>query len=232
MSGESALGGRIKRYEAAYNQQLTPRSCLFLRVDGKAFHTFTRGCEKPFDKTLRDAMVLATRATSREMQGFKLAYHQSDEVTFMLTDFDTYQTQGWFGYELNKVVSITASTFTAKFNRYYGSQNGVDAIFDARAFIVPIDDAPNVFIWRQQDWERNSIQMLTRAHFSQKECHQKRIPDMHEMLHGKGINWAHLPGHWKNGTFVDREQNLISDRLDYPAIAAQLQPWEHREERT
>ena len=83
MSREGALASRIKRYEAATNYTLTPRSCLFIRVDGKAFHTFTRSCAKPFDKRIMDAMDYAMECTADEMQGFKLAYTQSDESAYI-----------------------------------------------------------------------------------------------------------------------------------------------------
>jgi len=211
----STIGDRIKRYERAYDLQLVPRSCLFIRVDGKAFHSFTRGCDKPFDYNLMDAMVKAAQFTAKQMSGFKLAYTQSDECTFMLTDFDTYQTQGWFNYELNKVVSISASAFTAAFNKAYKS---TDAMFDSRAFVVPLDDAPNVFVWRQRDWERNSIQMLARAHFSHKQCERKKVPELHEMLHTKGINWAELDDEAKNGTFIHSDGEPYAYKADYEVL--------------
>ena len=131
----SNIGERIKRYEKAYDFKLTPRSCLFIRVDGKAFHTFTKHCAKPFDHALMDAMEGAARATADEMAGFKLGFVQSDEATFMLTDFDRHETQGWFGYELNKVVSISASLFTAHFNRLYQHPDGVLAVRRPRKFV-------------------------------------------------------------------------------------------------
>jgi tRNA(His) guanylyltransferase len=211
----STIGNRIKRYEKAYDLQLVPRSCLFIRVDGKSFHNFTKSCDKPFDYNLMDAMVTAAKFTAKQMSGFKLAYTQSDECTFMLTDFDTYQTEGWFNYELNKVVSISASAFTVAFNKAYGS---TDAMFDSRAFVVPLDDASNVFIWRQRDWERNSIQMLARAHFSHKQCDRKKMPELHEMLHTKGINWAELDDAAKNGTFVHADGEPYSYKADYEML--------------
>lgn len=215
----SDIGARIKRYEQAYNHVLTPRSCVFIRVDGKAFHTFTRGCQKPFDQNLIDAMVAAAQDTAAEMQGFRAAYIQSDECTFMLTDFDTYSTQGWFGYELNKVVSISASAFTAHFNAAYGSTG---AQFDSRAFVVPQEDAPNVFVWRQQDWERNSVQMLARAYFSQKELDKKKVPDLHEMLHGKNMNWAKMDEQLKNGTFLFAGLEPEYKKIGYEQLAMRL----------
>jgi len=220
------LGNRIKRYERVFNQKLLPRTPLFIRVDGKAFHTFTKNCAKPFDNDLIGAMVFAADQTAKEMSGFKLAYIQSDECTFMLSDYDNFETQGWFDYELNKVVSIAASSFTAWFNYYWHLhlENTVaTAMFDARAFSVPIEDAPNVFIWRQRDWERNSVQMLARAHFSHKQCEGKKIPELHEMLHKKGVNWTTLRNQLKNGTFIDRNGFASYNKETYETIREKIE---------
>lgn len=213
-----SLGDRIKRYESAYDTTLIPNSPVFIRVDGKAFHTFTRGMEKPFDHALMHSMILAGMRTAKEMQGFKLAYVQSDECTFCITDFDTHETDGWFGYRLNKLVSITASMFTLHFN--YAISNITDelAFFDARAFVVPVEDAPNVFVWRQKDWERNSLQMLAQAHFSHSELNGKKKADMHEMLFEKGINWYDLSDLEKNGTFILRDGSTNHSPWGYHLI--------------
>jgi tRNA(His) guanylyltransferase len=209
----SNIGERIKRYEAVSAFSLLPRSPLFIRVDGKAFHTYTRGCEKPFDQHLIDSMTIAAQKTAREMSGFVAAYLQSDECTFMLSDYENFNSQGWFNYELNKVVSISSSAFTAYFNEAYKGSS--PAMFDSRAFTIPIEEAPNVFIWRQRDWERNSIQMLARAHFSHSECDGKKVPDLHEMLHGKGVNWAALSEQLKNGTYLFKDLKPQSFKADY-----------------
>lgn len=211
-----SIGDRIKRYEAVYSPKLVPRSCAVVRVDGRSFHTFTRGCDRPFDQNIIAAMLHATKRTADDMQGFKLAYTQSDEATFLLTDFDTYETQGWFGYEFNKVVSVSASLFTAHFNDAYRSDRL--ATFDSRAFTVPTEDAPNVFIWRQRDWERNSVQMFARSHFSHKQLHEKNHSQIHEMLHEHGENWAHLPARLKNGTFVTLSGDEVCEKLGYEEL--------------
>lgn len=222
---QSHLADRIKRYERASSYQLTPNSCVFIRVDGRAFHTFTRHCKKPFDHPLMNSMMKAGVETSRDMQGFKLAYTQSDECTFLITDFDTTSTQGWFDYDLSKLVSLSASLFTAHFNRIYHSGEG-RATFDSRAFVVPVDDAPNVFVWRQQDWERNSLQMLARAHFSHKQCDHKNRSQLHDMLMLEhGINWAtDLTDAEKNGTFIHADRTVTSARMDYHELAALCGP--------
>lgn len=224
-----SLSDRIKRYEAVYKHALTPRSCLIIRVDGRAFHTFTRGSDKPFDQNIIHAMVYATEQTAKDMQGFKLAYTQSDEATFLLTDFDDLDTQGWFGYDLNKVVSISASLFTAFFNDYYQRRNSLLkhcplALFDSRAFIVPVDDAPNVFVWRQRDWERNSLQMFARSFFSHKELIGKSTYDIHEMLNERGKRWSTLTEPQKYGIFIDRYGGRFSRKLNYEIIAGLIAP--------
>lgn len=217
-----SLGDRVKRYEAAYNQTLTPRMPVIIRVDGRAFHTYTKGCERPFDHRIIHGMTHAAIETAQEMQGFKLAYAQSDECTFLITDFDDLNTQGWFGYELNKVVSLAASIFTGHFNSVMSF--GKIAAFDARAFNVPADDVPNVFVWRQRDWERNSLQMLAHYHFSHKQLHGKKRAEMHEMLHGIGVNWADCSEVEKNGTFVLRGRSLRFEKANYERIAGWIDP--------
>lgn len=209
-----SLGDRIKRYEAVTSQRALPRVPLMIRVDGRAFHTFTRGMERPYDQHLIDSMVNAAYDVASEMQGFKAAYIQSDEVTFCLTDYDTITSQGWFDYKLPKVISASASLMTAYFNKHINTDKL--ATFDSRAFSVPAHDVPNAFLWRVKDWARNSLQMFSRAHFSHKELHGKNTKDMHDMLHGIGKNWTtDVALQHRNGTFLISDDNLgIVERFD------------------
>lgn len=231
-NNKDTLGDRVKRYEAVSKPLLSRRTPVIVRVDGKAFHTFTRGFEKPFDKELVQAMAYAAAKTAESIQGFKLAYVQSDEASFLLTDYDTLETSPWFDYELNKIVSITASTFTYWFNKkwfdiFVSKYSGTSfdeinreranrvALFDARAFNVPRDDWQNVFIWRQQDWERNSVQMLARSLFSQKRLHGKKISDLLVMINMEGHDWESLPLPYKWGTFIKKDGHTFFGKADY-----------------
>jgi len=215
------IGDRIKRYEASSKTTLLPRSYIVLRVDGKAFHTFTRGMGRPFDDRLIECMVIAGERVAKEMMGFKLGYHQSDEFTFVLTDTDSFESEVWFEGQVQKLCSVTASMFGAYFNKEMG---GTEAVFDCRAFNVPKDDVANVFIWRQRDWERNSLQMFSRSHFSHKQLENKKKEDMHEMLHSKGENWADLKNVYKNGTFITKPGERINQKLTYEDINNLLTP--------
>lgn len=214
------IGTRIKKYERASKYTLLPRGYIVIRIDGKAFHTYTRGMEKPYDEKLIEAMVSTGERCSKEMQGFKLGYHQSDEFTFILSDLDSYESEIWFDGEVQKLISISASMFTAYFNEKMNKYNNASkpAMFDARAFNVPVEDIPNVLIWRQRDWERNSIQMLARKYYSSKQLHMKKHSDIHEMLHEKNINWSDLPPFLKNGTLITKNGERICTKFDYNDI--------------
>jgi tRNA(His) guanylyltransferase len=216
VEGDS-LGDRVKRYEAVSSGTLTANMPVFIRVDGRAFHTWTRGMSKPFDAQMVAAMVAAAKLASVEMQGFKLGYVQSDEATFMLTDTDRIESQAWFDNKVNKIVSISAALMSVHFNAQYAGQGRPLATFDSRAFNVPYEDAANVFIWRQRDWERNSIQMMAQANFSHGQLQGKNHSDLHEMLHSEGLNWAKLHPVLKNGTFFTKATDC-TDKLIYEEI--------------
>lgn len=231
------LGDRIKRYESVSKPLLTRRSPVMVRVDGKAFHTFTKGFKKPFDDDVIGAMVYATKMTAQHMQGFELAYTQSDEATFMLWDFRSIESGAWFDYEVNKLVSITASYFTYYFNqkwqevyrnkyahtpddKWNAEKARRMAIFDARAFNVPYDDWPNVFIWRQRDWERNSVQMMARSLYSQSELHGKNVDQLNKLIREKALDWNNLDSVYKYGSFIDQDYNSHNIRVNYEFLKA------------
>ncbi len=209
----SSLGDRIKRYEKTFSPMTLHRMPVMIRVDGRAFHSFTRNIQKPFDKPFMAAMVSASLDVARDMQGFKVAYIQSDEATFCLTDYDAIDSQGWFDYDLSKMVSISAALMSVAFNAHY--QTDKRPVFDSRAFTVPLDDVVNAFLWRAKDWERNSMQMYSRAFFSHKQLDKKNRADIHEMLHGIGKNWTtDLSEQERNGTFLILSNRATEQRSD------------------
>lgn len=219
-----SLGDRMKcNYELPARRHLTRRTPVIIRIDGRAFHAYTRGMKRPFDNDLVQAMVTAAARTADEMQGFKFGYVQSDEASFYLTDFDTFETQPWFGYVQNKVETIAASTFTAYFNRRMCEAPRA-AVFDARAFNLPPEEVANYFLWRALDWQRNSVQMYAQAHFSTKQLHGQGRADQHEMLHSIGRNWTtDLDDQLRNGTFIFADGTRRTDILpNYGSIAAAL----------
>lgn len=220
------LGDRIKRYEAVSHYSLTARTPVMIRVDGRAFHTFTRGMKRPFDGDFIKAMASAAIDVAADMQGFKAAYIQSDEATFCITDYDNIETQGWFDYDLSKIVSLSASLMSVRFAKHFHCATHTP-VFDSRAFNIPANDVINAFLWRAKDWERNSLQMYSRAFYSHKDLHGKKREDMHEMLYKAGKNWAtDLTMQEKNGTFLIATDEGLAERHDieprYDALKAEL----------
>jgi len=113
------LGNRMKGYEAATVVLLPRRTFTVIRVDGKAFHTFTRHCVKPWDQQLQQAMQNTMLELCKELQGAAFGYQQSDEISILLTDFSTAQTQAAYNGSLQKLCSISASIATAEFSSAY-----------------------------------------------------------------------------------------------------------------
>jgi tRNA(His) 5'-end guanylyltransferase len=207
------LGARMKsQYEDRARFMLPRRTWTVIRADGKAFHTFTRWCVKPFDANLHAAMVSAAVRLAEEAQGAKFGYVQSDEISIVLTDFDRIETCAWFDGNVQKIASVAASIITAEFNRawqLYDVHGTRDALFDTRVFTIPDSiEVENYLIWRQKDAIRNSISSLAQAHFSPKQLHGKKQADMLSMLAERGVDWSNSPSHVKHGTSVVRASGL------------------------
>ena len=214
-----SLGDRMKGYERACRTVLPRRIPVILRVDGKAFHTLTRACDRPFDEGLMRAMDRVAVALCEEAQGAALAFVQSDEVSVLLHNYRHLNTDAWFDNEVQKLASVSASIAAARFTQDWGP-----AHFDARVFVLPEAEVCNYFIWRQQDASRNSLQMATRAFYSHREVEDKNTSEMHEMLHAKGVNWNDYPVGCKRGRAVVRatfEEGGVARhrwRVDAPPI--------------
>lgn len=192
---------RMKEYEKVYQNMLIPHVPIIVRIDGKAFHSYTKNCVIPFDAGLSYAFQEATLELYKEIGTFKLAYGQSDEVSILIYNPDT-NSQEYFGGKLFKLISILSSIFTFHFNNK--SYVNKPAFFDCRVFQLPVSEVVNYFIWRQKDATRNSVQMLAQANFSHKELHRKSISNMQDMLIDKGINWNDLPTVNKRGWCVEK----------------------------
>lgn len=213
------------------------RRCpVAIRIDGKAFHTFTRGFQKPFDEVLIKSMQQTMKYLCENIQGCVLGYTQSDEITLILVDYKKLTSSAWFDYEVQKMCSIAASMTTMAFNRAFAKNVGdyctynyecmdnthenyehilslaVDkgAMFNARCFNIPKEEVTNLVYWRQLDTSRNSIQMLGQANFSHSELQNKSCNDIQDMLMmQKGINWNDLPVYQKRGSCCVRNKIVV-----------------------
>lgn len=228
------LGKRMKDYESIPKTKLMRRTPVAIRVDGKAFHTFTRGFNKPFDDVLINTMQDTMKYLCENIQGCVLGYTQSDEITLILVDYKRLNSSAWFDYEVEKMCSIAASMATMAFNKaFHRAVEDADlswkigwtpqsveiqqehqnymktlrtaeakgAMFDARCFNIPKEEATNLVYWRQLDATRNSVQMVGQANFSHKELQGKSCEKIKEMLiTEKGISWENFHPMYKHGS--------------------------------
>lgn len=240
MSDRTSLGDRMKGYEQIPRTYLMRRNPVIIRLDGKAFHTFTRGMMKPFDEVLQKTMQDTMKYLCENIQNCKLGYTQSDEITLLLIDYEELNTDAWFGNNIQKMTSVSASMATLAFNKAFRenviafdnggyfdmmSQKFDKALFDSRVFSIPKEEVCNCFLWRQQDATRNSIQSVGQANFSHKELHKKSVKMIQEMLFTeKDINWNDYPTTNKRGSccvrvdgqwIIDNEIPIFSQDRNY-----------------
>lgn len=233
MSDKTALGDRMKGHEQATRSVLPRRTYTVCRVDGRAFHSFLRHADKPFDDAVMAAMDSVAEALCAEMSGAVLAYTQSDECSVLLTDFGSHGTQPWFAGVVQKMASIAASTATVAFNKGYGfSYDDAFATFDARVFTIPDPvEVANYFLWRQRDAVRNSISMAAQAKFSHKSLHGVGTGQMQELLWQEhGINWNDYPDGCKRGRVTvrksgEREVSYTDRRTQEPVTTLAMRSW-------
>jgi len=199
-----SLGDRMKeQYEDRTRFFLPRRTFTCIRVDGKSFHSYTKAFERPFDKRLSDTMDRTAVALCENLQGVKLGYVQSDEISVILSDFDSITTEAWFNGNLQKMVSVAASVATMAFNEHIRGTASSTATFDARAFTIPDrEEVMNYLVWRQQDATRNSVQMLAQSLYSQKQLHGKNSSELQEMIFTAGKNWDAESPRFKRGSAI------------------------------
>lgn len=231
----SSLATRMKDYESVSKTRLTRRTPVIIRIDGKAFHTFTKGMKRPFDYVLTETMRETTKYLCENIQGCVLGYTQSDEISLVLVDYKTLETSAWFNNEVQKICSISASMATMAFNKffrryvenlYYNTKVAMTdeeerrwyelyeskfdiAMFDARCFNLPKEEVTNYIYWRQLDAMRNSIQAVGQANFSQTQLNLRSCNDIKDMLKQKGINWDDFPTGLKRGSCAVKSDNPV-----------------------
>lgn len=226
---KTSLGDRMKNnYENVNRFYLTRRMPVIIRVDMRAGHTFTKGMNKPFDDVFVKTMQETMEYLCENIQGCVLGYTQSDEISLVLVDYAELTIDAWFGNNLQKMCSISASMATLAFNKAFTRNISKQskrlytehleekdasyietleiamnkgAMFDSRVFTIPKEEVCNYMLWRQQDATRNSILSVGQANFSHKDLHGKSCNNIQDMLMAqKGINWNDYATTLKRGS--------------------------------
>lgn len=199
----------MKRMKINYEQRneyyLTRRTPVLIRIDGKAFHTYTRNFIKPYDVDLISTMEQTALYLCENISGAKCAYTFSDEISILVTDYDNLGTQAWFDYSINKIVSVSASLATFKFNQLMYNTVQMPALFDSRSFNIPQHDVNNYFVARQKDCIKNSISQLAQSLFSTTSLDGKNSEQRIQMcIDEYNADWNKLADNIKYGSFIKR----------------------------
>ena len=229
------LGKRMKEnYENRAKTYLTRRMPVILRLDGCHFKNFCKKMKKPYDQTFAMIMQQTTKYLCENIQGVKLGYTQSDEISLLLVDYDNLDTDAWYDYNVQKLCSVSASMATVFFNNFINQYCDTDydekrytsnakefkeaiahealPTFDSRCFNIPKEEVCNYFIWRQMDAIRNSKASLAQAFYSQKELNNLSAEQMIEKVKAeKNIDWYKLEGEQKWGTVVIKPSYIGAD---------------------
>lgn len=205
------LGNRMKEYENVTNYNLIKNMPVIIRLDGRAFHSFTKGFKRPFDDLFSNCMRNTMLYLCENINNCIFGYTQSDEITLVLFNKNE-KSETFFDNRLQKLISISASMATLVFNKLFyescleiGTNFDINkkifkATFDARAFNIPKEEVVNNIIWRQNDATKNSINSVAQANFSHKKLQGKSGSEMQDMLMlEKGINWNDTPTIYKRG---------------------------------
>lgn len=204
------LGDRMKMYEKQDSQKLqTFLTPIIARMDGRSFHTFTKGLNRPFDKNFSDCMIKTTELLVKET-GACIGYTQSDEITLLWYN-ENPNSQIWFDGKVQKMVSQLAAQATLFFYREVVKRlpDYADKLpsFDARVWNVPSKaDGVDALLWRELDAIKNSVSMAANKYFSDKELHGKHGNQKLAMLQSVGVDWNDYPTHFKRGTYVQRRK--------------------------
>lgn len=211
-SDNTPLGDRMKQWEAVETSRKAMRGLpLLARLDGRSFHTYTRGLDRPYDVRLSDCMILTMQYLVKETHALT-GYVQSDEIS-LLWDVDVNsESQFMFDGKFQKLVSVLAGMASAKFarcaSRFLPEKDELLPMFDCRVWQVPTKaEAANTFLWRELDATKNAISMAAFSMFSPNELHGKNGAEKQEMMFSKfGVNFNDYPAFFKRGVYAKRVQ--------------------------
>jgi tRNA(His) 5'-end guanylyltransferase len=219
------LGDRCKQFELAEAGRRAMRGLPVLaRLDGRAFHTFTRDLKRPYDHGMSVSMIETARYLVQEMQAL-VAYTQSDEITLAWYEPSTSTADYAFDGRFQKLASVLAGMASARFTKllleHLPHKAEETPHFDCRVWQVPtLQDAVDVFVWREDDATKNSITMAACAYYPDAQLAGKHSGEKQELLWQKGVNWNDYPAFFKRGTYLARrttERELTEEeRLRIP----------------
>lgn len=202
------LNEKFKNIERTMSHKLPATRWSMARIDGRAFHTYTRGLDAPYDEKFVAAMNATLLALCNMEVPVAMGYVQSDEISLLIDNRSLNGTLNpWYGGKMQKIISVLSSAATAYFNMERAKQGySTPAFFDARVIpIKSVDEIGMYFAWRHADAVKNTISMAAHAAFSEKDVDSKTSEERKTMLAEIGKPWEGLPVGFRHGRYAVRE---------------------------
>lgn len=217
------IGDQIKRLEDSFESNLVPGLPVVARLDGKGFHNFTRGLDKPYDVELSQVMDDLVLWLCEEFNAL-MGYTQSDEITLVfenpIQNTESMQTI-FFDGRIEKICSILAAKTSVEFNQLCAKYPKLAEklksrpVFDCRVFSCPSPELMrNSVVWRQMDCRKNSVSMAAHANFSHKSLQGKNTREKIDLLFQSGIVFSAYPAQFRNGLFYIRRKGVKTLSFD------------------
>jgi tRNA(His) guanylyltransferase len=207
------LGDRMKNYEKAWENSFNGEEFVVMRLDGHAFHTYTRELARPFDDKFVQDMNFVAEAVCKKMVGSQFAFTQSDEISILIKPQKTKAnvSETYFSGRVSKILSLSSALASATFARLRPEQP--IPLFDARIFSLPnVDEVESYFIWRQRDTIKNSIMSQARTLYSHTHLQNKRREELLAEIVAAGYDWNKLDNSLKFGRISasEKEDEIVS----------------------
>jgi tRNA(His) guanylyltransferase len=215
------LAERCKSFELAEaGRRATRGTPLLARLDGRAFHTFTRDLRRPYDAGMSRAMIETARCLVHDANAL-VGYTQSDEITLVWYEPTESESDYPFDGRYQKLASVLAGLASARFVQlvaeHLPGKVAERPHFDCRVWQVPtLQDALDVFVWREDDAIKNSVSMAAQAIYTDRELHGQDTKAKRALLDAKGVDWTTYPAFFQRGTFLQRrtvEAELTAEEL-------------------
>lgn len=206
MMNMSDLENSMKSFEI--KEYLDKNQPIILRIDGANFKNYTKCFNKPFDEIISEAMIESCQTLCKQIQGVKLGFTHSDELSIIFTANDNENTDGWFGLEKSKMISHATSIAVGTFNSFL--TNNIDEIispakFDCRINNYPVEKVRDYIVWRSNSCFTNALNSISSHYFSHKELLEKSNSERIKMLIEKQIDVFSYPLKYLTGTFFIKE---------------------------
>lgn len=173
---------RMKAYEKLQDFTLSNDLPIVIRLDGKAFHSFTKYMQKPIDVGLEECFLRAAVETAAKLQYVTLGFYQSDEVSFVLRNDLAQLSDPWMKNRVQKFTSVISSMFTYYFNKYSTELTNKPAFFDCRVFNMPVFELINYLIWRQNDCRRNTYLGFAQKYIGKNKTENMNVQEISSVL--------------------------------------------------